>query len=388
MINIIGHTSYLGSTGYNSHSQNFFTNINKYYPVRIRNYSYDPDLSKYSKEILDMIIEQNWNTSPYKIGTPFHKNSNDTYINIVLNETHHYYFYDGYESPMIAYNVWESTRQPKEFFDRILQFDQFWCPTQWQKQCTIEQGYPEDRVKVVPEGVNSNIFKPGFDNNIRKSLLNKYNIPENSFIFMIFGRWDYRKSIKEMIECWINKFKYIDNCYLVISADNPFSVDGLNSTEERLEKYNLKNDRIRILHFPPRYEYIQWLQYGSCLLSCSRSEGWNLPLLECISCGTPSICSDWGGHLEFAKDVSIKVNVPKELKPKNVFNIDDKNDLGVWGEPDFDHLEDIMMYVFNNYGTCKQDVLRKFESIVNKYSWENSVLIAKKYIDEIVKFSI
>jgi glycosyltransferase involved in cell wall biosynthesis len=135
-----------------------------------------------------------------------------------LNESHHYFFYDQYESPMIAYNVWEATKQIPQFFNRMLEFDQFWCPTEWQRQCTIEQGYPEHRVKVVPEAVNGNLFRPLIGkerDNIRKSLCNKYNIPEDHMIFMIFGRWDYRKSIKEIVEVFLSAFNDDDKATLV-----------------------------------------------------------------------------------------------------------------------------------------------------------------------------
>ena len=130
-IGVVGHTSFLGFTGYNNHSRNFFTHLNKHFPTRIRNYTYTPDLSYLTQSQHDMIIEQKWNEFPFKIGTPFSKDPDTTYVNLVLNESHHYFFYDKYEGPMIAYNVWEATKQIPEFFNRVLQYDQFWCPTEW-----------------------------------------------------------------------------------------------------------------------------------------------------------------------------------------------------------------------------------------------------------------
>ena len=226
-IQVVGHTSFLGHTGYNNHSRNFFTHLDKYIPTRVRNYTYCKDLSYLKDEERKLIIEQRFDHPPFKVGTPFTPNPNDTLVNIVLNESHHYFFYDHYESPMIAYNVWESTRQLPEYFNRILQYDQFWCPTEWQRQCTIAQGYPADRVKVVPEGVNGNIFKPAKDPHGRIELCTKYNIPSDSFIFMIFGRWDTRKSTTEMIKAFVDTFGNTDKAVLVISADNPFGSDGM-----------------------------------------------------------------------------------------------------------------------------------------------------------------
>ena len=384
-IQVVAHTSYLGHTGYNNHSKNFFSNLNKYIPTRVRNYTICDDLSYLTKEQHDIIIEQKFDSAPWKAGTPFNPNPDDLKVNIVLNESHHYFFYDHYESPMIAYNVWEATKQIPEYFNRILQYDQFWCPTEWQRQCTIDQGYPAERVKVVPEGLNGNIFKPPTDSKIRDQLCLKYGIPPSAFIFMIFGRWDTRKSTTEMVRSFVETFGNDGNVYLVLSADNPFVMDKFKSTEERLEHYGLESEFIRVLHFPPREEYVQWLQHGDCLLSCSRSEGWNLPLLEAISCGTVTVASDWGGHLEFCDGISHKVNVPKELPPKDLFCLGDGHDIGVWGEPDFEHLNHVMKEVKNDFSTCLNHATKMSKFVRELYTWDNAARKAEGYIKELTK---
>ena len=93
-IQVKAHTSFLGHTGYNNHSKNFFTNLNKYIPTRVRNYSYCDDLSYLKPEERSLLIEQEWKDPPYKIGSPFVRDPEATLVDIVLNESHHYYFYD------------------------------------------------------------------------------------------------------------------------------------------------------------------------------------------------------------------------------------------------------------------------------------------------------
>ena len=77
-----------------------------------------------------------------------------------LNETNHFFYYDQYNGPKIAYNVWESTLQPQHFFDKLQEYDELWVPSKWQKECTIKQGYDESKIQVVPEGVDSKTFFP------------------------------------------------------------------------------------------------------------------------------------------------------------------------------------------------------------------------------------
>jgi glycosyltransferase involved in cell wall biosynthesis len=50
----------------------------------------------------------------------------------------------------------------------------------------------------------------------------------------------------------------------------------------------------------------------------SRSEGWGLPAIEALSCGTPTLIIDWGASLEFGK-YAYKVKVKEMKPPENVF---------------------------------------------------------------------
>lgn len=363
---VIGHTSYLGHTGYNNHSRNFFRELSKLTEVHIRNYSHVDDMSYLTPKELSLL--DSYDSAPGD-------------INLVLNESHHHFFYDEYTSPKIAYNVWESTKQLPEYFNKILEYDQFWCPTECQRQWTIDQGYPADRVKVVPEGVNGKLFRPSDD----KSILKKYGIPEDTFTFMIFGRWDYRKSVAEMIRSFNEEFKDIENVMLIISVDNPFAVDGMKTTEERLKHHGLESDKIKILHFPPREDYVKLMQAGNVFLSCSRSEGWNLPLMEAIACGTPSICSGWGPQLEFADGISHIVDTVELKAPEQVFMLGDSHDLGVWSEPDFNQLKYVMRKrkISNEYDKSRAVKLSKY--IRELYTWENAARIAKSHLDKLTK---
>ena len=151
---VLGHTSFLGHTGYANHAREFFCSLNERIPVRIRNFAHVDDVTYLTQKQRDLIIEQRWDEPPWQVGTPFIRERAGQVVDLVLVETNHYYFYDEYPGQKIAYNVWESTRQPEEFFKRLLDFDQFWAPSEWQARCTIEQGFPADRVKVVPEAVD------------------------------------------------------------------------------------------------------------------------------------------------------------------------------------------------------------------------------------------
>ena len=48
-------------------------------------------------------------------------------------------------------------------------------------------------------------------------------------------------------------------------------MDGYKNTIERLKAYNLLDERIKILSFPNREDYISFLKTGHVFLSCARA---------------------------------------------------------------------------------------------------------------------
>ena len=379
---IFVHGSYIGSTGYNNHTRDFFRELSKHIQLKIRNFTigktwkglsdnchseedYFTELDK--KLLFEQIL---WvgdgERENFKIYTDEEKNFLHDF-NIVLSETNHHLFYDKYLGPKIAFNVWESTRQPDVFFDKLKEFDELWVPSEWQKECSIEQGYDPSKVKVVPEGVDIHTFFPE-----KVDLLDEYK--DGRFKFLLFGRWDYRKSTKEIIEIFLQTFSENEPVDLVVSIDNPWGrdLDGYETTEERLENYGLIDNRIKIVHFPSREEYIKFLKTGHVFVSCARSEGWNLPLIEAMACGTPSIYSDCSAQLEFAKGKGIPVKI-KKLKSanENTYARFKMSELpGNYYEPDFSDLSIKMRYAYENYEVVKKTAILESEDLRKNFSWE------------------
>jgi len=288
-------------------------------------------------------------------------------LNIVLDCSNGPVFYKNYNGIKICYNVYESTIQPEPFFNHVLKnWDYFWCPSEWQRQCTINQGYPPERVHVVPEGVDCKEFFPVAD----EALADK-------FTFIIIGKYEYRKATEEMIVAWMDTFpieKY-PNIKLVLSVDNWF--DKVNVDEILKQIEDLEDPRIEILHFPPRDEYIKRLQTSHAFLSCSRSEGWNLPLIEAIACGVPTISSNYSAQLEYAKNISHLVNI-KEMRP-----IPNNNFPGEYAEPDFEHFKSLMVHIYENWNECRQKALVGANYIRQEFSWERAAEIANSYLKQI-----
>lgn len=387
------HTSIIGETGYNCHSRNFFKELDKIIPVQVRNWTVGKSWNGYNNDephngeyyiddqLKKMLVEQTLTTPNGKEELPLYKrypNLGNPDVHIVLNDNIHYYFDQEYSGKKIAYNVWETTRQPETFFEKLKKFDQVWVASEWQRQCTIEQGISADKVKVVPEGVDIETYKP------KNRMVSKPM--DRPFTFLLVGRWEYRKATREIIQTFTNTFSEEDNIELLILVDNPFATDGLNSTEERLEKFGISHNRIKVLHELSKEDYVQTLKSADVFLSCARGEGWNLPLIEAMSCGIPSFYSDWGAQLQFAKGRGIPVKIKGEI-PAGVQNDEswDSNAPGNFAEPDFDDLSQKMKEVVGKYTVYKKKALDDSDEIRELFTWKKAAETAKDFIDELLQ---
>jgi len=381
------HTSFIGTTGYANHAKSFFTELDKLTPVKIRNFTVgktwngpsqtphnnEPYITPQMKKMLHLQTLFNNDNSREDYPIYSFQNGYQPDIDIVLNEHNHHYFYDDYKGYKIAYNVWESTRYSDEYFNQLLKFDELWVPTEWQKEISIKQGYPEDKIFVIPEGVDGRIFKP-------TSKPKK----KDKFQFVIVGRWDYRKGIKESIEGFLKSFPNNSDVELLLNVENPYPVDGMNSTEERLKYYGLEDDRIKILKFLDRKQYISLLQNTNVLISCARAEGWNLPLIEALACGTPSIYTKCSGQLEFTEGKGLGVEILGEEPATNGAGLTfEQNIPGNFYTPDLDDLVKKIKDSYENYNDWKQWHLKRSKEIRQEFSWKNQAKKAYKRLQQI-----
>lgn len=388
------HTSIIGETGYNCHSRNFFKALNNHIPVQVRNWTIGESWSGYSNDRphdgeyymddelrtmlhLQSLITPDGIAKDFPLYSEYPQKKSDETVNIILNDNNHPYFRESYSGPTIAYNVWETTRQPEEFFDHLKRMTQVWVPSQWQRDCTIEQGISADRVKVVPEGVDSTMFFPRTREVIEPT--------GRTFRFVLVGRWEYRKATREIIQAFASTFSEAEPVELIINVDNPFASDGLSSTEQRLEKFKIQHSGIKIVHHLTKQQYVDLLATADVFVSCARSEGWNLPLIEAMASGLPSIYSDWGAQLEFAKGKGIPVKITGEV-PAGVQNDEswNSNAPGNFAEPDFEDLAIKLRDAYQNFVHHKQKALQDSDEIREMFSWDNAARIALDHIREIV----
>jgi len=158
---------------------------------------------------------------------------------------------------------------------------------------------PDDKLFVIPYGVDHEKFKPPVSKQeTRLKILKKYLIRDRPyFIHISESNWA-RKNILRLFQAY-KKAKSLGLNYnlLVIGKNDPIihqkakSIDGIN-----------------MLGFVSESNLVKLIQGSDGLVNPSLHEGFGLPMLESISCGTPVITSNVFSPPEIIKDGGLFVD--------------------------------------------------------------------------------
>ena len=169
--------------------------------------------------------------------------------------------------------------------------DKIFVCSNWAKTIILNNINIDDKnVDVIPLGVDIDMFKPS-------------EMPNNATTkFFNCGKWEIRKGHDVLVDWFNSAFIESDNVELYMMCENPFL-----SEEETKEWHKLyKNSKLGSkIHLIPRQntqeEVYNIIKQMHCGIFPSRAEGWNLELLEMMSCGRPVITTDCSAHTEFCE---------------------------------------------------------------------------------------
>lgn len=279
---------------------------------------------------------------------------------------------EGAPGPRVAYTVWEASRLPDDWLKPLLAADRVWTPTAWGARTFAENGIPPARIDVVPEGVDPATFHPDV---APTSGLGR----STAFRFLAVGRWEARKGIADLVRVFDRTFADADNVELVLAglaANQPdLNVGG------RLRALRLRRpDRLKIIPHVRAHETFAGL-YTACdaFVAPFRAEGWGLPVIEAMACGLPTIVTGYSGPTEFVGPYAWRID--HRLVPVEAGYLDRADgDCGVWAEPDWRHLADLMRHLYENRSTTRDRARAGSEHVRTAHTWERSAAVADRII--------
>lgn len=166
--------------------------------------------------------------------------------------------------------------------------DKIFVCSQWAKDIVLNNiNRNTSDVCVVPLGVDVDIFQPS-------------DIIDGPTIFFNCGKWEIRKGHDILPDIFNLAFRPDDNVELWMMCSNPFLSDEETKRWKDLYTNTNLGSKIRFIDRKnTQKEVYNIMQQIDCGVFPARAEGWNLEILELLSCGKHIITTNYSGHTEF-----------------------------------------------------------------------------------------
>jgi len=196
----------------------------------------------------------------------------------------------------VAARPWDFGPYPRRWVDVVeQQYDELWVWTEWERDCARRGGLADDRIRVVPLGVDPDAFT-------REGPVHPVNAGARC-TFLFVGAAIERKGIDVLLRAYLDAFDDGDDVQLVVK-DHTGDVfyEGLSQREAILEAARTPGAaRIRYLDaYLSRTDLATLYRGATALVHPARAEGWALPVLEAMACGTPAVVPEFGPFLDYA----------------------------------------------------------------------------------------
>jgi glycosyltransferase involved in cell wall biosynthesis len=153
-------------------------------------------------------------------------------------------------------------------------------------------------------------FYPVTNFEIIKETNKNYNIPENQYFLCLASHLDPRKNIPHLINSFVSLITEHPNLdvNLVLIGTTRYKRPDIEQTLQKIAQYK---DRIIITGYVPDEDLSAIYSGATAFVFPSLYEGFGLPILEAMQCGTPVISSNSTSLPEVVGDAGILVD-PKD----------------------------------------------------------------------------
>jgi len=204
--------------------------------------------------------------------------------------------------PMVYYHVWDNHPYPK--FNKIFyESTDVIATISKVTDDIVKTVAPDVESHYIPHAVDSNIFKPLDEEEIKKFVLEGMPNLENKVIFFWNNRNARRKQSGTLL-FWFNEFldKVGRDKAALVMHTNPKDQHGQDLVAI-IEELEMNDGQVIFSTQAVAPEILAKIyNYADCTINISDAEGFGLATLESLSCGTPIIVNMTGGLQEQITD--------------------------------------------------------------------------------------
>lgn len=296
--------------------------------------------------------------------------------------------------PDYAYNITEvtnnTTKCPRYWREAQYDTDEIWVPCQWAYDSLVRTGLDEDKIQIIPYGVDFS-HEPTYCDWVSR-------LEDDTFTFGIVGRWVNLKGYDKLLKSYLEEFiPSEDNVRLFIKTttnnQRPISPQIIKQTIQKIISDLRIPDPPEIgFDISPLPSQTFWDMLGAfdCFVFPTRCEAVGISPIQAMGYKIPTICTDYSACTEYINE---KTAFPLDYEEVPVQQHSDKfyyyqhRYNGKWADPDVEHLRDRMREVYE-MSMDKPDKLEKIaqngkELVRDKYDWNKHIKTRIERIKEV-----
>lgn len=359
-LNIIG--NFFGSDGYSNHTRQLANALNNLNDIEIT---------------LTVPLPQSWEQMVNdKELEMIKRNREDCDTILMIGQPIHWKPYLSEGKKFIGFLVWEGNKIPKSWINILndKRVNQVWVPSTHTKNAILNtDGNVDvpyvDKIHIVPHGVDLTKFYPK-------------PIEHKEFTFFAnkgLRNIQDRGGLQYLIKAYLEEFNSKDNVKLSLKINSSYGIPDMDKIIKELKIENKDLPKIDMSVDNYKYEDMYKLyNRADVFVSPTRAEAFNIPCIEAMACGLPVITTNYGGQIDFVKDLDNGWLIDYKLEEvKHEIEYEGVS----WAVPNIDTLRNILRRVYeekDNLKSYKENALKT----AKEYTWKNSAKIAHECLLE------
>ncbi|HEV3458763.1 MAG TPA: glycosyltransferase [Thermoanaerobaculia bacterium] len=259
----------------------------------------------------------------------------------------------------IGFTMLEVDGFPRQWVEQANRMDEVWVPSEFNRRGFLDSGLKRP-IHVVPLGVDVRYFNPR---------IASFSNPAGEYVFLALFEWGERKEPGLLLRAFNDEFGAHEPVRLLCKVINR---DPGVRVKEEIRRLRLRAAGGRVaylfnLEFP-HYQLGALYRSADAFVSVSHGEGWNMPLMEAMACGLPTIATDWGAHQEFvhpgnAYPLRVRKVVPARAKCPYY-------DGFRWADPDPEHLRFLLRHLYEHRDEARARGQAAAREMAARWTWE------------------